>query len=697
MSITAVMGNAISGLSVSQKSLQVTSNNIANVNTEGYARMQVFQQSRTLSAEGAGVEVAEVRRIVDEFIVRELRLATAHAGRYEAMTDLHKQIQSLLGAPADNLSLPGKLDAVLSTFASLALEPDSVPLRNGLVADLTALATEFNRLSDAIQTLRGEADRRIGIEVAKANDAIARIYDLNQQILREERAGRDAPGLKDQRAQALDELASVLDIRTFPLTNGMLGVSTISGIALLDNTLHKLVHTPTGTVSAETAFDQITVNSVNPATGVVSPIGSPLDPEVQAGSLRGLLDMRDLELPALALEIGELASRVADQINQIHNDNVAVPPAGFLTGRNTGLDPAEAHNFTGIATFYAFDANNDVTNQVTIDFAAVGPSFNDVIAAVNAGLGGDGVLAMAGGMMSFTAGGAATGIGIQQDATTPSDRVGRGFSAFFGMNDLLEAKSEAHFETGVAATDAQGFTGTMNLQFRGPDNQVVVDTVIDFAALGGSFATVEAALDTQFAGYADFSFGAAGELVVTPAPAYADYKVHVVDDASDRFGTGMSFSRMFGLGEPFRMQAASGMQVVPAVAADPGLVALAKVDATGSPAVAISDGRGARQLQELSLTEITFDAAGALPGLTMTLSSYSAQVLGDAGARAATAEGLGADRTALVQELTNRLAEVQGVNLDEELSNMVIFQNSFNAAGRLIQTAREMFDVLVSL
>ena len=81
----------------------------------------------------------------------------------------------------------------------------------------------------------------------------------------------------------------------------------------------------------------------------------------------------------------------------------------------------------------------------------------------------------------------------------------------------------------------------------------------------------------------------------------------------------------------------------------------------------------------------------------MTLSDYGAQVLGDAGAKAAQAERLGSDRAALETELRERLSEVEGVNLDEELSNMVVFQTSYNAAARLIQTAREMFDVLSSL
>jgi flagellar hook-associated protein 1 FlgK len=61
------------------------------------------------------------------------------------------------------------------------------------------------------------------------------------------------------------------------------------------------------------------------------------------------------------------------------------------------------------------------------------------------------------------------------------------------------------------------------------------------------------------------------------------------------------------------------------------------------------------------------------------------------------AESAMVDREALRMELTNRRSEVQGVNLDEEMAQMIIFQNAYNAAARLIQTTQEMYDVLTAM
>ena len=70
MSLNAVLNTAVTGLSVSQAALQVTATNVANVNTEGYGRKVVIQQTLVVGGAGAGVEVGEIRRIVDLFIDR---------------------------------------------------------------------------------------------------------------------------------------------------------------------------------------------------------------------------------------------------------------------------------------------------------------------------------------------------------------------------------------------------------------------------------------------------------------------------------------------------------------------------------------------------------------------------------------------------------------------------------------------------
>ena len=174
MSLDAVLNSALSSLSAMQTAMQVTAANVGNVNTEGYARKVVELETIVLDGEAAGVQISEVRRIIDRFIDSEYRVANADASRYRAITQLHDQIQSLLGSPSDNLSLTSRIDDVFASLSMLATEPNSIPRRSDTLAELAALAAEFGQLGAAAQDLRTEAERRIGADIIAVNAAVRR-------------------------------------------------------------------------------------------------------------------------------------------------------------------------------------------------------------------------------------------------------------------------------------------------------------------------------------------------------------------------------------------------------------------------------------------------------------------------------------------------------------------------------------------
>ena len=73
MSLNLVLTSAISGLSTAQAGLDVVSNNIANVNTEGYTRKVFVPESVVLSGQGAGVRIGDIINNVDQNLLRDLR------------------------------------------------------------------------------------------------------------------------------------------------------------------------------------------------------------------------------------------------------------------------------------------------------------------------------------------------------------------------------------------------------------------------------------------------------------------------------------------------------------------------------------------------------------------------------------------------------------------------------------------------
>ena len=485
MSLNGVLSTGTSGLIAAQVGLSTVSDNIANVNTEGYARKEAAQDVRVVGGQGVGVQVSEVRRIADSFLSQEFRIAAAESGRFEAMDELQQQLTALLGDPTQDRTLVSRLDDIFNAAAALANNPETTAARNTMLDALQRLDEDLNLVSDGVRDLQRQADQRIGDTVQTINDLIEQIDGLNREISRLPDTA-DSNALEDQRARKLDELGALLDIRTFELGNGILAVSTNAGLPLVDHAARRLVHVPNDAAIAGQTFPQLTIERIDPATGQTAAVNGSIDTSIRSGELRGLLDIRDTNLNDLAVELGAMAGQVADELNRVHNDFTAVPPPATLTGRNTGAVATDPHGFTGIATFHAFDASNAVTASATIDFGAIGGTIQNAITAVNAGLGGQGTLSLSNGVMSFTAAGGASGVAIQQDATTPSDNGGRGFSHRFGLNDLVSTGTGPSFDTGLTSATSHGMTGEMTLSLIGPANQRAITTTIDFAAIGGT-------------------------------------------------------------------------------------------------------------------------------------------------------------------------------------------------------------------
>ncbi len=269
--LDSILRIGISGLNTAQSVLTTTSTNIANVNTPNYSRRIVQLESQVAGTNAAGVRVAEIRRVVDLFLEKELRSATSDTARYEAMSSLHERLQALLGRPDENITFTGKLDTVFDTLAELPLDPDSDVRRLGLVQDLQDFGIEVARIADQIQDLRKEADRQVSNAVEAINDSIERVFTLNPKIAREEALGRDAAALVEQRAQAVAKLSELIDINVPVTSSGQFQITTSTGVILLDAIQRKLIYSPTGTVTSNTTFPEITVNKIDRTTGIFPP------------------------------------------------------------------------------------------------------------------------------------------------------------------------------------------------------------------------------------------------------------------------------------------------------------------------------------------------------------------------------------------------------------------------------------------
>ena len=179
--------------------------------------------------------------------------------------------------------------------------------------------------------------------------------------------------------------------------------------------------------------------------------------------------------------------------------------------------------------------------------------------------GADGTFSLgATGAITFDATTAGEGVVIAQ-GTTPSDRGGRGFAHFFGMNDLMQSLVEPHFDTGFATTSAHGFgnTGITTIQLLGPNSESAVSFNLDFSTVGGTAVSdVLTSLNTGFSGFGTWALDTVGALKFTPTAGFVDYSLNITSDTTNRSATGVQFSQLFGIGNRYRADAAQDVQVL---------------------------------------------------------------------------------------------------------------------------------------
>jgi len=702
MSLNSIMNIATSGMNTAQQQLRVISDNVSNVNTPGYIRKVADQQSWASQGTGAGVEVARIRLATDRFLQAASLSAGADAGRQAVRYELFDHIQSLFGDPGADTGFFSQIDKIFSAFSTSAENATSGPLRQDAIWKTQAMFDEAARVAKEIQATREEADGRLASAVDRANDLVEQIEKLNVDIAKANVVGTDSTGAQTIQASLINELSELMDVRITTRSVGGVEVRTGAGILLAGQGASKLEYSRAGAVSSESVFNQIMITEPNGQR-------RPLTEGLASGEIKGLLELRDVDAPAAADRLGELMTRLADELNRAHNASSAVPAPSVLNGRNVGqtLETALA-GFTGTTTITTVNDQGVIQNSAQIVFSGGTMTINGVaatpatfLATLNGQLGGA-TASFVDGRLSIQAP-AGQGVAIADDATNPSNKAGRGFSHYFGLNDLVSTDRPALYDTGLTAASQHGFTPGETVKFRFTDasGSRIRDIAVAVPAGAGTMAEMLTALNDPTTGvgqHGRFSLNGAGELIFTghgaPPPTMS-----VVEDGTRQVPSGVSMSDLFGLSGA-RASRSGGFSVRSDIAKDPSLLALAQLNlgvAAGTPALSKNDGSGGRLLANADQNATSFSAAGGAGGVNMSLSRYAAEFSGEIGGKATMAKNRSTSASALYQEASARRSSVEGVNMDEELVLMTTYQQAFNASARLIQAASEMYDTLIGM
>lgn len=704
MSLSLILNTANSGMTAAQTQLRVVSDNVSNVNTPGYVRKIADQESVSTHGVGAGVEVTRIRLATDRFLQAASMNAGSEAGRQGVRYELYDRIQALFGDPGGDTGFFSKVDEVFSAFAASAEDPTSSPRRQEALFRVQALFDESARVSGQIQSVREDADGRIQSAVERGNVLLEQIESLNVEISRATSTGGDASGAETAQAALIGQLSELMDVRVSTRAVGGVSIRTGAGVLLAGEGHATLEYNRAGTVNAETAFNEI---------WVTEPRGQkrPLLESITSGQIKGLVELRDNDAPQAAERLGELMSRIADELNRAHNAATAVPPPTSLTGRNVGQSLESAlTGFTGQTTIAVTNASGVIQARADIVFNGATLTVNGVaatpgsfLATLNAQLGGAATATFTDGVLSLSATGS-NGVAIADDATTPSDKAGRGFSHYFGLNDLVRSDRQGFYDSGLTTASPHGFTAgqTLTMRFTGDSGATIRDLTVAVPA-GGTVGDLLTALNDPATGVGRFGAFAlnptTGAMVFTPIGNPAP-RLSVLGDRTTQIPSGISLTEMFGIGGGVRASRADGFSLRTDIRQSPSKLALAQLNlgaAVGISALSSGDGRGALALADAGQRTTVFQAAGDSTGGSISISRYASELAGDIGGKAGLAASRKDSAAALYTEASARQRGEEGVNLDEELVLMTTYQQAFNASARLIQAAREMYDTLLGM
>jgi flagellar hook-associated protein 1 FlgK len=703
-SLNSILNIASSGILTAQTALGVTSDNVANVNTTGYVRKVVNQAAEVVGGQGQGVTVADITRVTNQYLEAASYVANAGSSSASAVSSTLDQAQSLFGDPSADGSLFSNLDSVFSAFSTLAATPSTAGEQQA-VSQVSQFLNQATSIANSLNGLSSQADQQISQDVTTANQLLSQISSLNATISQNAVAGDDATGAQNQQSQLINQLSSLMDIKVN--SNGQGGVSILAsdGTSLVG---------PGG--AASLAYD------ANGPTGTMSVtntagVTTAFDGRITSGEIGGLLQVRNVDLPATSSQLAALTSGVATELNAIHNSYSAVPPPTTLTGQTIGQDiSTAAANFTGKTTIALVNTSTEaVDHTVAIDFdaktitvdggAAQSFTSSTFLSTLNSAMAsaGGGSATYTNGALSLSSGSSTDGVAIQDDATTPASNGGQGFSAFFGLNNLVSSTSITNYATGLTATSPSGFPAGQSLTLRlSTASGAKIKDVTVTTPTGGTVADLMTALNSTTSGvgaYGSFSLDSDGELSFTPS-GNSGATVSVVADSTANTTSGASVSQVFGIGAATRNQAATTYAVRSDIVSNPGNLATATLNLSagaGEPALAPGDTSGSDALGQAGLGTLSFDAVVGAPAQTTTLSNYAASISSVIGNKAAAADTAKSTAATVASNAATQLSSTEGVSIDQELINLTTYQQAYNASARMVQAANDLYTVLLNM
>ncbi len=647
-----------SALAASQSALQTAGHNIANVNTTGYSRQSLVLSSRSGDSPGAsligqGVDVSTVERHYDEFQFKQLAIAQSVSSADTIRFEYMEQLEQLF--PTGSSGLGASVNQLLNAFSDLAQSPSDMAARTVVLAQADQLASRIRSVSQQVDEIDQSVELRLKSSVASINSLCSQIAQLNQQIVNASAAKFSHNDLLDQRDQLVQSL------------NQQVQVSSLNNA---DHSITLLLSVGQPLVQGSQSNSLVLQSDATPTnqpklllrqTGQDLPLE---DSTLGGGELAGLLKFQNKDLQVSRDQLWKLTLSVGEGLNQQHRlgldlrgvagidlFNVIALQSDLNNQGNAGLSVSLGADPTGLVrSDYLVTINTVVpgpmggaSGSVNITRLSDGTQHNAIAFSYGLGSGTDVTAALDGLDFEFSG-----------NAPVVGDRYGVSQSkAAQNITAALSDPAQLAVANTVLASVGALNTGSLRLESikaTQPDSALLDSITLEFNGAGGY--TARNAL-----------------LAVVGTGAYDPGQPLVLN------GWSLTLQGQPAVGDTVRVQANDA-----SIERDPPASAL-------MGPLLLDAGNAKAMLDYRDAPADLFEGS--------SISEIYAAMLADLGVRVLASKTAADVSRSLFSVAQQARAERSGVNLDEEAATLIQYQQSYQAAGKMLQVSQTIFDALL--
>jgi flagellar hook-associated protein 1 FlgK len=238
---------AKTGLSVSMQQLNVTEQNIANVNTPGYTRQRILTSAKepasssyliaqlSKAAVGQGVEVICIQQIRSAYLDQQYRNLNASHSYSASRSDALTYLTGVFNELDEDSSLTAAIGNFFSALNTFSSDTSSKEYRTNVQQQAQSMTESFRTVYEEMQSLWRDQNDSVDMLSQKINSLAQKIAALNDAIARSEQTGGTANDLNDERNLLLDELSGYVNITYAPnAVNGSMVDVKIGDLVLVD-------------------------------------------------------------------------------------------------------------------------------------------------------------------------------------------------------------------------------------------------------------------------------------------------------------------------------------------------------------------------------------------------------------------------------------------------------------------------------